>query len=98
MIRASSGRDEALVMAPGVTAMEDPDGDVTLFDSRRGRYWRGNPGSRDVLALLRSPVTGEEIVDVLHARYEAERDVISRDVESLVKQLLTARLIRRVRT
>ena len=97
MTRTSWGRGEVLVMAPGVTAMEDPDGDVTLFDSRRGRYWRGNPGSRDVLALLRSPVTGEEIVDVLHAQYEAERDVISRDVESLLRQLRAARLIRRVR-
>lgn len=95
MTRFSMGK--RFMLTNGIVVMDDQDGDVTVFDSHRGRYWRGNVGAKDILQILHNPVTPAEIIDIMCERYDTDRDAVSNDVSATLSQLQAARLVKKVR-
>lgn len=72
------------VLERHVVATYDEDG-VTLFDPKRGKYWRGNSGSVTIIEMLSVGDTVQNIVQALHA---SSPSVSGETVESDVQHLL----------
>jgi hypothetical protein len=75
-----------------------PQGDeVVLFDVAGERYFTLNDVGRSVWAMLAEPVTMADIVSAIRHEYDAPRDSgpdpVQRDVERLLRELLSASLI-----
>lgn len=85
------------VLAPNVTIGKDEDDEVTVFDARHGRYWRGNCVAKDILQLLERPISIQNITDSVHARFDADRNTILSDTRRIVTELRAAKLVRTAR-
>ncbi|WP_435738246.1 PqqD family protein [Cellulosimicrobium sp. PMB13] len=92
MRRRAAGSADRFSVAPEVTVSRDGD-DVTFFQARTGRYWRGNETAARVVELLGQGRTVGEVVDDLAAAYGVDRDVVHQDAVGVVRSLVTARVL-----
>lgn len=67
--------------------------EVAMLQLDSGQYYGLNPVGRRVWQLLRSPTTGQAIVDLLCAEYEVEPERCRQDVQAMLGELLKERLI-----
>lgn len=96
MIRNGIEGDRCYVLKPDIVISEDPSGEVTVLDTRKGRYWRGNAGARDVLELLRTPITVTCIIAEFERQFEVERTRLHHDIGCVLKELCAAGLAHEV--
>lgn len=54
---------------------------------------RNNETANDIFLFLQEETTEEEVVDKMFAKYNAPRDVIAKDVHSLIEKLKEAGLL-----
>ena len=66
---------------------------VIVADMRSGRYFGLDDVGAVVWALIEERATRGAIVDRVHAEYEVSRDVLERDVDRLLDDLLKRRLV-----
>ena len=66
---------------------------VIVADMRSGRYFGLDDVGALVWALLEERATRGAIVDRVYAEYEVSRDVLERDVDRLLDDLLQRRLV-----
>ena len=66
---------------------------VIVADMRSGRYFGLDDVGAVVWALIEKRATRGAIVDRVHAEYEVSRDVLERDVDRLLDDLLRRRLV-----
>ena len=66
---------------------------VILADMRSGRYLGLDEVGAVVWTLIERRATPSAIVDRVHADYEVPRDVLERDVDRLLEDLVQRRLI-----
>ncbi|MFF3854573.1 lasso peptide biosynthesis PqqD family chaperone [Micromonospora sp. NPDC002575] len=83
-----------IALSPFVTMIESEDGMVFLH-KRTGRYWQLNGTGSEVLRLLLSGESLESAASRLREKYPDAKDHTISDVQELVRQLHTARLITR---
>ena len=69
------------------------DGQIIVADMRSGPYFGLDGVGARVWELLGQRATRNGIIDRLLAEYEVPRDVLERDVESLLQDLLDRRLL-----
>jgi hypothetical protein len=73
------------------------DDQIIVADMRSGHYFGLDGVGARVWELLGQRATRNGIIDRLLAEYEVSRDVLERDVESLLRDLLDRRLVERDR-
>ena len=66
---------------------------IILVDMRSGRYLGLDEVGTAVWTLIEQRMTRGAIVDRVHADYDVPRDVLERDVDRLLDDLLQRRLI-----
>ena len=66
---------------------------VIVADLRSGRYFGLDDVGAAVWALIEDGATRAAIVDRVHAQYDVSRDVLERDVDRLLDDLLQRRLV-----
>ena len=86
-------RTTRLVRTPHVRATTQGD-ETVLLDVERGRYFALNEVGSRIWALVCEGVPFGEIVDLVCTEYDVARDRGERDAEVLVRQLLSASLVR----
>ncbi|MEU5979989.1 lasso peptide biosynthesis PqqD family chaperone [Streptomyces sp. NPDC047315] len=77
---------------PDVITAETEDGTV-LLHQRTGRYWQLNTTGTTVITGLTSGDSLDEIAHRMAERYGLPAEQARRDVEAVVRQLRTARLV-----
>jgi hypothetical protein len=82
----------SLVLRDGVAAA-DTDYGITLLDEDSGQYWTLNPTAALALRTLLGGGTTDQAVLELTEQYAVDPDTASRDVEALVVELRSARLV-----
>jgi hypothetical protein len=85
-------RHSSYRLAPHVRAASDPDG-VVLLDLRSGRYLALNPAGSAVLDGVRVGLTTQGISERVAAQCEAPLDLVARDAERFLAQLVSSGLI-----
>ena len=66
---------------------------VIVADMRSGRYFGLDDVGALVWALIEDRATRGDIVDRVYAEYDVSRDVLERDVDRLLDDLLQRRLV-----
>jgi hypothetical protein len=66
---------------------------TALLDEDRGIYWNLNPTGAVILRTLLDGGTVEQTVQALTDEYEVDHDSARRDVEELVHNLQSAKLV-----
>ena len=66
---------------------------VIVADMRSGRYFGLDDVGAIVWTMIEARTTRGAIVDRVHAEYEVSRDVLERDVDRLLDDLLKRRLV-----
>ena len=66
---------------------------IIVADMRSGRYFGLDDVGAAVWALIEQRATRGAIVDRVHAEYDVSRDVLERDVDRLLDDLLQRRLV-----
>ena len=74
------------------------DDQFVVADMRSGRYLGLEGVGARVWNLIREHATRDRIVESVHAEYDVPMDVLERDVERLVQDLLERRLVEEQRT
>ena len=86
-------RTTRLVRTPHVRATMQGD-ETVLLDVERGRYFALNEVGSRIWALVCEGVPFGEIVDRVCAEYDVGRERGERDADLLIRQLLSASLVR----
>ena len=81
------------VRTPQVRATTEHE-ETVLLDVERGRYYALNDVGSRIWALVCEGVPFGEIVDCVCAEYDVTRDRGERDADLLIRQLLSASLVR----
>jgi hypothetical protein len=84
--------DDSFVKRADVMARETPEGAV-LVDMLTGQCWELNRIGAALWSLLESPVSLQQVCDVLLARYKADAETVQRDVIALATDLAKAGLV-----
>lgn len=66
---------------------------IIVADMRSGRYFGLDDVGAMVWGLIEERATPDVIVDRVHAEYDVSRDVLERDVDRLLDDLLERRLV-----
>ena len=66
---------------------------IIVADMRSGRYFGLDDVGAMVWGLIEARSTPDVIVDRVHAEYDVSRDVLERDVDRLLDDLLERRLV-----
>ena len=66
---------------------------IIVADMRSGRYFGLDDVGATVWTLIEERATRGAIVDRVHAEYDVSRDVLERDVDRLLEDLLQRRLV-----
>ena len=69
------------------------DDQIIVADMRSGRYFGLDDVGAMVWSLIEERATPAVIVDRVHAEYDVSRDVLERDVDRLLDDLLERRLV-----
>jgi len=69
--------------------------EAVVLDLRAGTYYRLNAVAARAWMFLDTPRRAESLVEELAALYEVDRSTLSADVESLLRDLLGAALVRK---
>jgi hypothetical protein len=94
---AGSLSDAAFERRPGRIAEDLADQSIVL-DLERDRYYAISTSGGRLWALLEQPRTLAELVGVLMASYDVDRDTAESDVAAWVKELLRLELVKRTDT
>lgn len=86
---------EKYSLQPEVVVRDDADGEITVLNLRRGRYWRGNSSAKLILELLEEPIYLDCILRHLLDRYDAPEEQVKSDIQEPLSDLLHAGLIRK---
>lgn len=81
-----------LELRDGVSTADTEYG-ITLLDEDSGQYWNLNPTAALVLRTLLAGGTAEQAATALTEQYEVDADAADRDVDELVGELRSARLV-----
>ncbi len=87
------GGTSRFVLMPRVRATTEGE-ETVLLDVERGRYFALNEVGSRIWALVCEGVPFGEIVDRVCAEYDVARERGERDAEVLIRQLLSASLVR----
>jgi Coenzyme PQQ synthesis protein D (PqqD) len=82
-----------LKLRDGVSAA-DTDYGMALLDEDSGQYWNLNPTAALALRTLLEGGTSAQAVQELTKQYPVDADTASQDVEDLVGELHSARLVK----
>lgn len=88
--------DRRYRLSSDVVLDRQPQGAVIL-DTRAGRYWEVNATTVDVLALLGEGHALASVAGTIADGSDADRERVERDVADIVRTLVRARILTRVR-
>lgn len=69
------------------------DGEAVLLEPEAGTYYEINEIGTQIWDRLESPTSVAELREFVRSNYDAEADVVDRDVESFLTNLVDANLI-----
>lgn len=76
----------------GVSAADTEYGSV-LLDERSGDYWQLNPAGAHIVRLLLAGSSASEVAAALVAEFEVDPPGAERDVNAMITELESARLV-----
>jgi Coenzyme PQQ synthesis protein D (PqqD) len=94
-VPASAGRYQGSALwklSPDVV-FRDLEGEAVILDLASGTYFGLNEVGTRVWRLVDEGRSTSQIVEIVTAEYEADREIIARDVERLIDDLHARRLI-----
>jgi len=83
----------AILAATAGQVSADLDGELVVLDLHGGVYYGLNGVGARVWQLLQAPTRLDRVVATLAAEYDVDRDRCEADVQTLVEQLVAARLV-----
>jgi hypothetical protein len=84
---------QTVIVRNGALLSAETGGTTVLTDLRTGRYFTLDPVGGRIFALLSSPMCWDDLVTELTRRYDAPRDVIARDTQQHLEQMLASGLV-----
>ena len=73
--------------------VQDVGGDTVLFDTEEGQYYELNAMGGQMLQLLQNHGDSEQVIDAITNDYDISPEVVRRDLDALLQQLESHRLV-----
>jgi hypothetical protein len=82
-----------LYKLPEHVLMTELDGESVLLNLEKSHYFGLNEIGTDIIRLIQSMDSAEQIIEDIHGRYAVERDTLESDYDRLITELLDEGLI-----
>jgi hypothetical protein len=83
----------AKVTFPDTLLVQDIDGEILIYNMQDNSYFALKAISREIWEYLYEGRSLEETLDILLEKYDIDREILERDMESFVHSLMDSRLL-----